>query len=158
MGKYATGSQTFERNLIMSGYDRNLKINSSYGNVQYVNNLHYNNYDQTNLNDDFANNVCINLVGNYWKDGPSSTPTKDQVRSDAGVSVYSSGNFVQRAALNNTQTAPCPGLPGTIMSANDSYNYVLANAGATAGGRDANEQRLVNEVKNGTGSIKDVVP
>jgi hypothetical protein len=158
MGKYETGSQTFYRNLIMSGHDRNLKLNSSYGVINYVNNVMYNNYDVTNVNGEYLTGpVCINVVGNVWKDGPDSSAAMPQVRADANLSVYMADNVVERNAVPSKvlRASPCAGLPDAL-SAQDAYSDVLAKAGAWP--RDATDARLVNEVKTNTGSFKNSVP
>jgi pectate lyase len=166
MGKYETGSQTFYKNLVMSAHDRNLKLNSSYGVVQYVNNVHYNNYDQTNISGEFlTGDVCVNVVGNTWIDGPDSTQsgkTPPQLSTDAvegagRLAVYLEGNDAQRVDIPTElrRDTPCP-TTVAATSAGAAYKDVLENAGAWP--RDATDARLVNEVKTNTGAWKNSVP
>jgi len=51
--------------------------------------------------------------------------------------------------VNKRFTAP----PITTVSASEAFNLVLGNAGATLPVRDAHDQRIVNDVRNGTGRI-----
>jgi pectate lyase len=175
MGKYFTRHQSFHHCLIMSAHDRSLKINQDHGtHFDYVNNVHYNNFDETNFNTDASTIIYSGDVrGNYWKRGPNSTQagvTKAHVRTNgpqlyvadnitatqAGVETHHPGWSVMQGS--SSLSLSTPGSPNTIAitTAAQAYVDVLAGAGATLPSRDATDTRVVSEVQSGTGSWKDV--
>lgn len=120
----------------------------------------------------------VNWVGNYYKYGPStrrslwyrifdiSGPLND---GDPKSRFYFAGNYVfgnEEYTENNILGLENPDqaelLSGEIdmgeyaitrMSAEDAYDYVLQNAGATLPKRDAVDARIVSDVKYGTGRV-----
>jgi len=123
-----------------------------------------------------------NMVNNYFKYGPSTTSRKFQVVAiDSSTSFpyakyYLSGNYVYGSTANTNNNwlsvsmksgnladtvkskVSVPfSLPAiTTESAADAYTSVLAGVGASLPKRDTLDQRIINDVKNGTGRIIDV--
>jgi hypothetical protein len=124
--------------------------------------------------------VNLNLVNNYYKDGPSTGieghDVKGVIFRFMSVSVsrlYADGNYVFgypdrtsdnwkavrfREKLNYTakesralQAFDTP--PLTTQSALEAYETTLAEAGATLPSRDAIDLRIVTDVRNGTGAV-----
>lgn len=124
-----------------------------------------------------------NVVNNYLKPGPSTTSRKTQTVSvDSGsgfpyAKYYLTGNYITSSAVNSNNnwsgvtmgsgklsdtvyskmTTPFDfGFPVTTQTAQDAYDAVLNYAGCSLPNRDTLDQRIVNDVRNGTGSIIDV--
>lgn len=124
-----------------------------------------------------------NVVNNYLKPGPSTTSRKTQTVSvDSGsgfpfAKYYLTGNYITSSAVNSNNnwsgatmgsgklsdtvyskvTTPFDfGFPVTTQSAADAYDAVLNYAGCSLPNRDTLDQRIMNDVRNGTGSIIDV--
>lgn len=151
----------FENNVI---YDWGI-TNSAYGAEPYS----YNNKTQKKS--------IVNWVNNYYKYGPGTASKLRSrifdVSNPEGVSPYSQfyfqGNFVEdNAAVTNdnlrginnigyadflTEAADMGEYTYEPMTAGEAYEYVLANAGATLPKRDAEDARVINDVKNRTGRI-----
>lgn len=124
-----------------------------------------------------------NVVNNYLKPGPSTTSRKTQIVSvDSGggfpyAKYYLTGNHITSSAVNSNNnwsgvtmrsgklsdtvyskvTTPFDfGFPVTTQTALDAYDAVLDYAGCSLPNRDTLDQRIVNDVRNGTGRIIDV--
>jgi pectin methylesterase-like acyl-CoA thioesterase len=124
-----------------------------------------------------------NVVNNYLKPGPSTTSRKTQIVAvDSGsgfpyAKYYLAGNYNTTSTANSNNnwsgatmrsgklsdtvyskvTTPFDfGFPVTTQSAADAYDAVLNYAGCSLPNRDTLDQRIVNDVRNGTGSIIDV--
>ena len=124
-----------------------------------------------------------NVVNNYLKPGPSTTSRKTQIVAvDSGsgfpyAKYYLTGNYITSSAVNSNNnwsgvtmrsgnlsdtvyskvsTPFDVGYPVTTQSAADAYDAVLSYAGCSLPNRDTLDQRIVNDVRNGTGSIIDV--
>jgi hypothetical protein len=158
-------------NLLAHNYDRNPNINSS-GVVDWVNNVVYNASRWTEVKDKFGE-PKVNVVGNYYKKGPSSDSKGYEVfyYNSAGrqPKVYVKGNigFHRQSdnlaenlivrddsrwmIVNSRFSVP----PVTTVSAAEAYDSVLKNAGAILPVRDAHDAGIVSDVKNGTGAIID---
>ena len=112
----------------------------------------------------------VNYVGNYLKPGPSTTPWARLFHDGRAVvapgSLYVSGNVMEgNAAVNQDNwkgmgygreagaSEPFPAPPVTIEAATDAYEHVLASAGATLPRRDSIDERIMREVREGTGHI-----
>ena len=111
----------------------------------------------------------MNWVGNYYKPGPGSDPARaefstyigdtgatQQWYGEGNVRWTPTGNLPARIgeAVGRVGT-PFAAAPVTTTSAEQAYVDVLAGAGASRV-RDAVDQRLVAEVRAGTGSFKDI--
>ena len=125
-----------------------------------------------------------NIVNNYYKPGPS-TPNNARTRvvnpykklpAIPFGKFYVAGNYIEGAAditadnwlgvtMNNGTAAdaaaarmnsPFTAFSIKTYSATEAYNQVLKNAGAVLPQRDTLDQRIINDVKNGTGRFIDV--
>ena len=127
-----------------------------------------------------------NVVKNYYKPGPSTTSRNTQfVGVDYSTTApphnyakyYLTGNYITSSATNTASnwkgvTMKSLLLSDTVLSkmtsplnlpalasetsAAQAYIDVLAGAGASLPNRDTLDQRIVNDVKNGTGRLIDV--
>jgi hypothetical protein len=115
----------------------------------------------------------LNYVGNYLKPGPSTTqqPLLFHNGTEAVMpgSLYLAGNVLigsAKATQDNWRgtgfyfdrstlaaAAPFPAPAVSEESAAAAYDDVLREAGATRPGRDAVDERVVREVRTGTGRI-----
>jgi hypothetical protein len=157
--------------LLAHNYDRNPNITSS-GIVDFVNNVVYNATRWTEVKDKFGE-PQVNVIGNYYKLGPSSGKKSYEVfyYKTAGrrPQVYVKGNIgFHRPAEGQPELTvvredsrwmmadrPFPAPPISMDSAADAFQSVLANAGATRPQRDAVDRRIAQEVLNGTGKVID---
>lgn len=141
------------------------RTNSAYGGEPYS----YNNVTQSG--------TYVNWIGNYYKYGPS---TADSLRSrifdvsnNEGIKPYAQfcfkDNYVEgydsvtadnSKGINNVKMADLTLTPFDMgeyelpeQTAQQAYEYVLENAGATLPKRDAVDARIVADVKNGTGRV-----
>lgn len=116
----------------------------------------------------------VNYIANFLKPGPSTTQRPPQFHNGDSVvpdrSLHLSGN-VLFGAPEVTQTnhlgvgfdaaafseKPFPFPPVTTDSAHAAYQQVLTNVGTTLPLRDATDERLLRQVRDGTGQIVDRV-
>ncbi|MEZ4656464.1 MAG: hypothetical protein R2911_02725 [Caldilineaceae bacterium] len=173
------GDQTTDisihHNLMAHNYGRNPRVTG--GNVDIVNNLVYDagSTPARLYGDPIDGNPLgghFNYIGNYIKPGPSSEfdfEVKLEALNGGALSAFLAQNIGPHRP-DNTQTeqaivhpdgrhfladVPQPGPFITIAPAQTAYDQVLADAGATLPVRDAVDQRLVDEVRNGGGRIID---
>ena len=165
-----TSSQnlTFTGNICAHNGDRNPDVNFFPGScVDVVNNLIY------NARSDFVEvweqhgGSPVNIVGNYFKSGPNMQPgryiiVRQSVKSTGRARIYEAGNHIDgmierepppylREALVQTPTCPI-GTP--VIDAKQAYERALTTAGAFP--RDAVDNRIVKEVRKGSGKIRKV--
>lgn len=121
----------------------------------------------------------INWVNNYYKSGPSTAKkiltriydvTSPLATGDKKSTFYFSGNYIEgigeitdyknNSYVNNYSGAELLTEPydmgeykTDVLNAQDAYEYVLNNAGATLPRRDATDARIINDIKNGTGRL-----
>lgn len=153
--------------------------NAPEENVDYRNNIIYNwGHNNTHAGEGGR----YNIINNYYKYGPSTSKNvRSQLlnpfnRKDIPYGkFYVAGNYVDGAAEitgNNwlgvkvgsgkddiTQVkldAPFDIVPVTTQTAAEAYTLVLQQAGASLPKRDTLDQRIVNNVKQRTGSFVDV--
>lgn len=161
---------SIHHNLFVSNVDRNPQV-SGVSVADIRNNVVYNYGDGSGsgvtLISSSKGEPRVNWVGNYYKPGPSSSPTRAEFATYNGttgathqwygsgnVRWTSSGDQAARVGQSVGQvSSPFPAAVVTTTSASQAYTDVLAGAGASLV-RDAVDQRLVQEVRNGTGSIK----
>jgi pectate lyase len=122
-------------------------------------------------------NTFLNFIGNFFVPGPDTQPGPYEILFPGGnPRIYVEGNIgphrtdedvddwalvgfgwgeegVAPMAYRSLAMFPVP--PITIMSAAEAMEKVLEQAGATRPVRDAVDRRVVEDVKNGTGSIID---
>lgn len=163
-------------NLFAHNYDRNPDVNV-VGVVDLVNNVFYNGARWTEIKDKYGDgNQKINIINNYYKEGPSSRNDRKKgyevfYYSNTGrhPQVYVKGNLgFHRPSEHQPESLvvredsrwmmvesrfPAPQI--NTDSAVETFNLVLANVGAVVPKRDAVDQRIVNDVINGTGKIID---
>lgn len=178
-----TNNITVHHNLFHSTNDRHPTLGGGGGAsdiiFDYRNNLVYNANGQTNLG-----NCKLNVINNYYKNGPSTdksdSPMRVKANYDGGVPTgFTSGNVFSWnpgwtndnfAAIEYTNsgsyistTREAWSLPAEVVfgddkpltqNASDAYDLVLLNAGASKS-RDACDERIINEVKTGTGRVPD---
>ncbi len=125
-----------------------------------------------------------NIVNNYYKPGPSTAKnakTKivnpyNKLPSIPFGKFYVDGNYVDGSlevtannwlgvtmnngtggdAINAKLNIPFTAVDIKTSPAPDAYNEVLKNAGAVFPNRDTLDERIINDVKNGTGRFIDV--
>jgi hypothetical protein len=162
---------SIHHNLFVSNVDRNPQI-SGVSVADVRNNVVYN-YGKgsgsgVTLISSSKGKPQVNWVGNYYKPGPNSDPSRAEFATyngDTGATHqwYGDGNMrwtaggdqparISSQAVGRVST-PFAAAPVTTTTAAKAYTDVLANAGASLS-RDAVDQRLIQEVRNGTGSMK----
>lgn len=124
-----------------------------------------------------------NMVNNYLKPGPSTTSRKTQIVAvDSSASFphakyYLTGNYITSSTTNTNNNwlgatfrsgklsdttkskVDSPfniGYTVTTQSALEAYEAVLKGSGCSLPYRDTLDQRIVNDVRNGTGRVIDV--
>jgi hypothetical protein len=127
--------------------------------------------------------VNLNLVNNYYREGPSTGVEDDSSRGviftfmkDVPYKLFASGNFVdgyadrtrdnwQAIRVSRTDRKrqydlpsmrsdqPFATPPVSTQPAEAAFEAVLDNAGATLPARDAIDLRIVNDVRNRTGAV-----
>jgi pectate lyase len=173
---------SFHHNLMAHNGERNPYIEAS-GVIDVVNNVAYNPFG-TFSHIDMLNQLApipVNFRGNYFKPGPD-TEVKYSIKAInpgvPGAGIFVQGNIgpkrtsdkkpeidvVDPDARMYVVAAAYPFAPIETTSALEAYDRVLAGAGANIGlscdgqffaRRDSIDQRVVNEVKSGTGKIID---
>lgn len=119
-----------------------------------------------------SDGVLFNYVGNYQKSGPDSGPITYGIGTygnPANFKAYVKGNYhsEQRASddlpedlvmeencRQSTVAVPFPAPAVRTTSAAQAFEEVLQYAGCIAPGRDAVDERIIADVRNGTGRIK----
>jgi pectate lyase len=167
-------------NLFAHNVERAPLIKTS-GLVDVVNNVMYNpTWSASHITDDYAR-ALLNYVGNYFKLGPDSTTEYSLAMSGDGgngLEVFVQGNIGPSRPSDALEEAlvvkpedrqlivraehDAPYV--TITSALEAYDQVLADAGATIGldslgnsywRRDQVDERIINDVRSGTGGYID---
>ena len=173
-GKYETGSMSIHHNLFSSALDRCPKINPSYGTADFVNNVVHNCAGDTKINGLWiweGETLRVNVVNNYYSLGPNSVPERQEIDADndsegGALALYLEGNIGwNRPTLQDPELAmledgvsllvdtPNPAPAVTTTSAETARLEVLAAAGATLPKRDALDERLIREAREGGGQV-----
>ena len=158
------GRLTWHHNLIAHGQGRNPRF-ASIVDADFRNNVIYD-WGDTGGCGEFD---LVNYVGNYLKPGPSThgeKPFHDGEDVVMPKSLFLADNLIAgrpEVKENNwlgvgfdksiAAAAPFPAPAVTMESAEAAYEHVLKEAGATLPRRDAVDERITNEVRNGTGHI-----
>lgn len=144
--------------------------------TEIVNNVIYNwgTWEATAINNHENQDYPIktNIIGNYYKLGPDSSKRMPITFSSPmnfrkGTMFYLKNNYFEGKLLNNddicqedqyigtfyTSKSTLPNSGINISSACMAYRDVLKYAGAIAPKRDAIDNRIVNDVRFGTGKI-----
>jgi pectate lyase len=159
---------TAHHNLMAHNMRRNPEVNTA-GTTDVRNNVAYDWGTHAHMYSDKNGAHCVNVVGNYFKTGPSTSGDREEIDGYVGdgapgMDLYTSGNVMANGASARLDSVakgwqvptPCPGTPAvSTTSAEQAYVDVLAGAGATHPRRDAVDARIVDEVKNRSGGIID---
>jgi len=165
---------SLHHNLFVSNKDRNPQV-SGLSVADVRNNVVYNygtgSGDGVTLISSSKGEPRVNWVGNYYKPGPSSDPSRPEFAVYSGTTGatwqwFGDGNMrwtgtgdqsarVDSGALMSKVTAPFAAPVVTTVPAREAYDHVLATAGASWPHRDAVDLRLVDDVVNGTGRLID---
>lgn len=152
---------SIHHNLLAHNRERNPRISTS-GIVDVVNNVIYNPGPSTpsHITAYDIGKPRINYIGNYYKPGINSGSADYFVSTAHPAEIYLKGNYVpkdvirardQQWVVATRHSVP----PVTTTSAQEAFNKTLAYAGATRPMRDPVDQRIVSDVRNGTGAIID---
>jgi len=177
-----TNNISLHHNLFHSTFDRHPSLGGGVPDaiIDFRNNLIYNSGGQTNLG-----KSQTNVINNYYKQGPVTKTDKFPMRIKtkeigenfpAGFTSgnvyswsqsYTNDNFSAIQYTNSgkylSTTREAWELPTELVfgddrpvtqSASDAYDLVLLHAGASKS-RDACDERIINEVKDGTGFVQD---
>ena len=133
--------------------------------TEIINNVVYNWQNRaTQIRDD----AYTNIIGNYYKVGPSwsgdkkgiwfgETTARAYVKGNIGpgrpTDTGDEWNAVTGSTANRSLTSVVSSGTVTIQSASDAYNSVLAGAGAITPYRDPVDEEIINDVKTGKGSV-----
>jgi hypothetical protein len=160
------GRLTWHHNLIAHNQSRNPRF-ASLVQADFRHNVIYDWGDSAGLGE-FDR---VNYVGNYLKPGPSTR--KEQRLFHDGVdvvmphSLFLTDNILEGDSKVNRDnwlgvgydramieaSSPFPAPPVTAEPAQAAYEHVLKDAGATLPKRDAVDERIVRETRNGTGHV-----
>lgn len=152
-------------NLLAHNMRRNPEV-STEGIADIRNNVIYNYGTHATVVSDKRDSTGINVVGNFYKPGPDSAPDAAEIDGYAdgsGMPLHATGNRRangQTARLNADArkwfvSAPAPAPTVTTTSAAQAYSDVLAAAGARAPRLDPVDERVITDVRGGTGHIID---
>jgi hypothetical protein len=172
-----SGNISMHHNLLAHHMDRSPNINTT-GIFDMVNNVFYNGGKFWTMVKDVFGEPHVNAINNYYKRGPSSWSAdgkkgyeivfyesssslhlKPKIFVRGNIGFHRSTNdlpeelIVEESSrfmlVDSRFTAP----PITTVSASEALSLVLGNVGATLPVRDAHDQRIINDVRNGTGRI-----
>jgi hypothetical protein len=155
---------TFIGNLCAHNGDRNPDINFPPKScVEIVNNVLYNGQSEFAEVWSSYGGTPVSIVGNWFRSGPNThigaaAITRQMVGAKGAPRIYMSGNHIDGTLLPQTPNVaevvvsqpPCP-LISPVIPAIEAYERVLNNAGAFP--RDSIDRRIVNDVRNRSGSI-----
>ena len=181
LGSDGSRNISIHHNLFAHNVERNPLIKTS-GLVDVVNNVMYNPKPSASVSTDDYTKALVNYVSNYFKRGNDSNSGNHLVstsyKGNDGFEIFVQGNIgpnrpsddmdeslvvrprARQWIVPTRHDAPLI----TSTSAFEAYDQVLANAGATIGlesqgnnywRRDRVDERIVNDVRNGTGRIID---
>src|SRR5438445_9503988 len=174
----ANGPVTWHHNLWAHNNSRNPRLGDNYGRPPYPTFDVRNNviYDYGRTCSGLTQGVLkVNYVGNYIRPGPSSKAKFPvHVGPPSDMQFYIKDNIFEgnhKLTANNalffdamelegnrqvqTVAEPFQVLPVRTQSAKEAFEAVLAVAGASLPARDAVDQRIVEQVRKGTGKIID---
>jgi pectate lyase len=159
---------TWHHNLFAHNHSRNVRFGGLVD-ADFRNNVIYDWGDRVS----YGEFDKVNYIGNYVKAGPSTIQNPRQFHDGGAVVMPASlfladnilegdskvnqdnwrgtGYFDERKTIAATRPFPAP--PVTTEPAQAAYDHVLDEAGATLPSRDAVDQRIVREVRDGTGHI-----
>jgi len=159
---------SWHHNLFAHNFSRNVRFQGAVD-ADFRNNLIYD-WGEKSAYGEFDR---LNYVGNYLKPGPSTSQRPylfhDGIETVLPGSLFLRDNIIEgdeKVNQNNWKgsrfyfdrqtlaaASPFPAPPISTESATSAFEHVLADAGATQPGRDAVDQRIISEVRHGTGKI-----
>ncbi len=155
---------SFVRNLCAHNGDRNPDVNFPPGScVEVINNVLYNASSQFTEVWESYGGTPANIVGNYYRQGPSTAGRayaidRPLVGSTGSARIYQTGNVIDGdrvvfapIAQQAFVSAPVCPLKSTVLDARAAYTQVLGGAGAFP--RDAVDLRIAEEVRTRAGKI-----
>jgi pectate lyase len=156
---------TAHHNLLAHNMRRNPEVSIS-GIADIRNNVIYGYGTFATLVSDKRDSPGMNVVGNFYKPGPDSSADAPEIRGDpegSGLPLCAAGNLRSNgrpARLNADAnrwlvSAAASAPPVATTSALQAYDDVLAGAGSRAPRLDSVDQRIIADVRNGTGHIID---
>ena len=184
-GIWGSNYGSYHHNLIAHNVSRNPRIASGCGNFDFRNNVIYNwgyqsiyGGESQQVNKPEYNFSNINLVANFFKPGPATTPGEVSYRiadpwtrngADDYGKWYIADNYMvgnARVTANNWNGGvqpkdgsefikvfkldqPWPAMPVNQQTAEEAYASVLENVGAILPKRDAVDARIIDETRNG---------
>lgn len=173
IGGERSGNVSVHHNLLAHNRHRNPEV-STAGVVDVVNNVIYDSgFGDGWLSPTYVHGVRgvsrVNYVGNYFRPGVDSGTAGWFVGSKLPVQIYVEQNVVPRAVVwdgsrGSVVARRHPAAPVTVLPAEEAYERVLADAGASRRlgcdgtwqpRRDAVDARVVDEVRSRTGGIID---
>lgn len=163
---------TWHHNLFAHNNSRNVRFQGAVD-ADFRNNVIYD-WGHTSAYGEFDR---LNYAGNYLKPGPSTTQKPPLFHNGNETvlpgSLWLDGNVIEgvlRATASNwtatrfyydretlAATAPFPAPPVSTEPAEAAYGHVLEAAGAVEPARDAVDNRIVREVRTGTGHLVESV-
>ncbi|MCO6430071.1 MAG: pectate lyase [Deltaproteobacteria bacterium] len=159
--------------------DRNIRLKAG-ATIDFINNVIYNwggtsGSNLMNMSDDtnVGAPILLNMVGNVYKRGPNSpfhAPLYGR-NLESGSRAYVSNNIGPTRPTNSGSewlissmpqspyqaSSPPLNMTTAARSPSDTFQFVLANAGSRPADRNDVDARVISEVANGTGTLKDCV-
>jgi hypothetical protein len=173
LGSVGARDISIHHNLFAHNRHRNPRI-KTMGTTDVVNNVVYNSgsgngWRSPTYVHGARGVVPVNYIANFFKPGPDSGSADWFIDTSEVVQVYAIGNIVPKEVIDPDSRdmlvgARHPAAPVTTTIAFAAYFRVLAEAGASRGlncdgthyvTRDPVDDRIVNDVKQGTGRIID---
>lgn len=173
----ANATFTYHHNLYAHNSSRNPRVGSDSQagtlRLDFRNNVVYDWGFYAGYSGDATENVEMNYVGNYFVAGPITTQTKAFVGGATTTVIYQSGNYIDNDKdllfdgsntgwnmFGGTYTAlaaplDVPAMPTEVAPV--ALQRVIAQSGAMPWRRDAVDQRVVNSIRNHTGTTIDFV-
>jgi pectate lyase len=173
---------TFHHNLFAHNASRNPRWASGCGNNDYRNNVIYNwgynscyGGEASQTGDERFNFTNINMIANYYKAGPATeSGVRDRIAEPSAHAAgdegswYVAENFVSGYPAVTADNwlgvdgneyiglvDPWPAMAITQQTAEAAYNAVLDRAGCSFPNRDSVDERIIDEVRNGTATYGD---
>ena len=166
-----SGNISAHHNLMAHNMRRNPEV-SVAGTADIRNNVVYNWGTHAGLFTDKRDSTGMNVVGNFFKPGPSTTDDRHEIEvrpQGSGMALYVRGNIGPNRSRNDRPdrdsvskharewlvSDPVPASLVTTTSAREAYENVIAAAGSRVPTLDSVDRRILREVRDGEGQIID---
>ena len=170
--KIREGGMTFHHNIFAHNRGENPEV-AAHGSeagpmIAFRNNVIYNWRDSVSYSG--KGSVRIDYVGNYLKQGPSTSDAKYAfVAGGKETRIYMAGNLligqektrednsrmVRTKGRQNIATRPLSVERAPVQAAKEAYDSVLTNCGAILPRRDSADRRVIENIRAGTGGLVD---